>query len=177
MPARTQKFRYSFFPDTSNSWNQLSSFIKNSSSLNIFKKRYMEFFNVEPNPIYGLHNPVGLKYLTRLRVGLSHLCAHKYQHNFSDTDSKFCTCGNNIPETVEHYLLFCPHHTHTRSELFGKLSKIISLLIFTSPFVTCNLLLHGNHDFDFQTNKKILELTICYIISSKRFDLPLISDD
>ena len=40
VPTRTQKFKYSFFPDTSNSWNLLSSFIKNSPSLNIFKKRY-----------------------------------------------------------------------------------------------------------------------------------------
>ena len=177
MPARTQKFRYSFFPDTSNSWNQLSSFIKNSSSLDVFKKRYMEFFNVTPNPIYGLHNPIGLKYLTRLRVGLSHLRAHKYQHNFSDTDTKYCTCGYNIAETVEHFLLFCPLHSHIRSELFGKLKMVISLLIFTSPFFTCNLLLYGNHDFDSHTNKKILESTICFIISSKRFSLPFISDD
>ena len=30
----------------------------------------MEFFNVTPNPIYGIHNPVGLKYLTRLSDGI-----------------------------------------------------------------------------------------------------------
>ena len=107
MPTRTLKFRYSFFPDTSNSWNHLSSFIKSSPSLNIFKKRYMEFFNVTPNPIYSIHNPIGLKYLTRLRVGLSHLRAHKYHHNFSDTTSKFCSCQDNQSETVEHYLLSC----------------------------------------------------------------------
>ena len=34
------------------------------------------FFNVTPNPIYGTRDPIGLKYLTRLRVGLSHLRAH-----------------------------------------------------------------------------------------------------
>ena len=84
MTTRTLKFRYSFFPDTSNCWNYLSSFIKNAPSLNVFKKRYIEFFNITPNPIYGIHNPVGVKYLTRLRVGLSHLRAHKYQHNFRD---------------------------------------------------------------------------------------------
>ena len=46
----------------------------------------MEFFNVTPNPIYGKHNPVGLKYLTRLRVGLSHL---RDQDHFSDTSSTY----------------------------------------------------------------------------------------
>ena len=42
----------------------------------------MEFFKVTPNPINGTHNPVGLKYITHLRVGLNHPCTHKYQHNF-----------------------------------------------------------------------------------------------
>ena len=32
LPARTQKYRYSFFPDTTNAWNLLSSFIKISRS-------------------------------------------------------------------------------------------------------------------------------------------------
>ena len=39
--TRTLKFRYSFFPDTLNSWNMLSSLIRSSPSLDIFKKRYM----------------------------------------------------------------------------------------------------------------------------------------
>ena len=62
--TRTLKFGYSFFPDTLNSWNNLSSFIKSAPTLNIFKKRYMGFFNVDANPIHGIHDPIGLKYLT-----------------------------------------------------------------------------------------------------------------
>ena len=48
LPACTQKYRYSFFPDKSNAWNLLSSFIKSSPSLSIFKKRYSDFFIVKP---------------------------------------------------------------------------------------------------------------------------------
>ena len=177
IPTRTLNFRYSFFPDALNSWNLLSSFIKSSPSLNVFKKRYMEFFNVTPNPIYGIHNPVGLKYLTRLRVGLSHLRSHKYLHKFKDTTSKFCICSNNTPETVEHYLLHCPLNHLIRSELFGKLKQIISLITFISPSYTCNLLLFGNSSYDFYTNRKILELTISFITSSNRFEGPFISND
>ena len=177
VPTRTQKFRYSFFPDTSNSWNLLSSFIKSSPTLNIFKKRYMKFFNINPNPIYGIHNPIGLKYLTRLRVGLSHLRAHKYQHNFCDTTSNSCSCSINMSETVEHYLLHCPLYNHIRTELFGKLRQVISLITLISPSYTCNLLLFGNSSLDFYTNRKIMELTISFIISSNRFEGSFISDD
>ena len=136
MPTRTLKFRYTFFPDTFSSWNHLSSFIKSSISLNVFKKRLMEFFNVTPYPIYGIHNPVGLKYLIRLLVGLSHLRAHKHQYNFSDTSSKYCSCRDNLPETVEHYLLHCPIYSLLRRELFGILRLIVSLLPLTSSAYT-----------------------------------------
>ena len=124
------------------------------------------------NPIYGIHNPVGLKYLTRLRVGLRHLPAHQY--NFSNISSKYCSCRDNLPETVEHYLLHCPICSLLRRELFGNLRLIVSL---SSSAYTCNLLLYGNPCYDFHTNKNILEPTISFIISNKRFDGPLISND
>ena len=130
-----------------------------------------------PLTLIGIHNPVGLKYLTRLRVGLSHLHAHKFKHNFKDTISKFYSCQDNLSETVEHYLLHCPIYSLIRSELFGKLRLIISLLTLTSSSYTCNLLLYGNPSYDFHTNRKIVELAISFIISSKRFEVPFISND
>ena len=81
------------------------------------------------NPIYGIHNPIGLKYLTRLRVGLR---THKHQYNFSDTSLKYCSCRDNLPETVEHYILHCPIYSLLRRELLGKLRLIVSLLTLTS---------------------------------------------
>ena len=88
-------------------------FIKNAPTLNVFKKRYMEFFVVTLKPIYGIHNSVGIKYLTRLQVGHSHLHAHKYQHNFVDTTAKLCSCANNVSETIEHNLLCYPNYTRS----------------------------------------------------------------
>ena len=85
-----------------------SKFITGSLSLSVFKSRYLQFFSVSPNSIYKIHNPVGLKYLTRLRVGLSHLKSHKFLHNFNDTPDQFCACDMKSIESTEHYLLFCP---------------------------------------------------------------------
>ena len=104
--TRTLKYRYSFFPHSTNSWNQFSSFIKTSPSINIFKKRYMEFFKVSARSLYGVHHPIVTKLLTRLRVGLSYLWAHKFFHNFQDTLHPFCICPCNENETVEHYLYY-----------------------------------------------------------------------
>ena len=123
MPARTLKFRYSFFPDVSSSWNSLSTFIKNAPSLDVFKKRLMNFFNVSPNLIFNLHNPNGITYLTRLRVALSHLREHKFSHNFDDTPSSICSCELNQTENIENYLLFCPYYLQIRGEIFDKLCR------------------------------------------------------
>ena len=127
IPSRTLKYRYSFFPDTTHAWNLLSDFIKTSPSLSIFKNRLLTFFNSKPNCIYDIHNPVGLRYLTRLRVGLSHLRSHKYHHKFKDTENDICLCDLQVPETVEHYLLYCPTYNLIRSELFEKLIDHICL--------------------------------------------------
>ena len=59
-------------------WENLSTLIKISPSVSIFKKRYLGFYKVELSPIYKIHDPFGLTYLTRLRLGLSHLKDHKY---------------------------------------------------------------------------------------------------
>ena len=108
------------------------------------------FFNVNPNPIYGIHDPIGLKYLSQCQ---------------------------NESGTVEHYLLYCPVFSSLRLELFVKLRRIISLLTFISPNYTCNLLLYGNPKYDDYNNRKIIEFTIYYIIDTNRFDRPFFSTD
>ena len=109
-------------------------------------------------------------------MGLSHLRVHKYNHNFNDTPSPICTCSHGKEDT-EHYLLFCPLYQSTRYELFGKLSfsNIISLVTFISPTYTSQLLLFGSTLYSDNINRKILEATIDFVVSSKRFDYPLLS--
>ena len=126
------------------------------------------------NPVYGILNPLGLKYLTLLRVGLRHLRVHKFNHNFSDTIHPFCSCNEVDVESIEHYLLHCPHYAIFRSVLFENLQKIISLVSLINPKFTCDLLLFGNHSHDVNTNRMIILETIQYLISTKRFDQPLI---
>ena len=127
----------------------------------------MGFFMVMPKLIYGIHNPVGIKYLTRLRVGLSHLRAHKYQHNFVDTTTQCCSCANNVSETIEHYLLYCPNYSLIRSELFEKLRLIISLFILTSTSYTCDLLLYGDSSLSFLTKKKCYKVQLALLFQVK----------
>ena len=38
-----------------------------------------------PNIIYNIHNLLGVKYLTRLRIEFSHLKEHEFKHELQDS--------------------------------------------------------------------------------------------
>ena len=79
--VRTELFRNSFFPHTVNEWNNLDNIIKSSESYTMFRKKMLNLIRPKCNDTYGIHNTTGLKLLTRLRLGLSHLNDHKFNHN------------------------------------------------------------------------------------------------
>ena len=49
------------------------------------------------NTVCNCHNPEGLKFITRLRLGLSHLREHKFKHSFQDMINPLCGCDFHIP--------------------------------------------------------------------------------
>ena len=74
-------FKNSFFPSAIIEWNKLDCYISNADSFEVFQKRILSFFRSIPNNIYNIHNPLGIKYLTRLIIGFSHLKEHKFKYN------------------------------------------------------------------------------------------------
>ena len=88
-------------------WNKLSREIRNSENIRIFKKRFLEFIRPSPNSIFDIYNLYGIKLLTRLLPGLSHLYEHKFKHGFNDTINPICICGGDI-ELLNHFFLHCP---------------------------------------------------------------------
>ena len=57
--------------------------------------------------VFDIYNPYGIKLLTRLRLGLSHLNEHKFKHGFNDTITFICIWGGDI-ESINHFFLHCP---------------------------------------------------------------------
>ena len=88
---------------------QLDSNIWNSRTLHIFKQKILKFLIPTVNSIFGCHNPIEVKLLTRLRSGLSHLREHKFKYIFEDTLNSFCSCGKEV-EATSHFLLPCPNY-------------------------------------------------------------------
>ena len=121
-------------------WNKLDNNIQNSESVSAFKKQILKFIRPSPNSTFNVHNPRGIKLLTRLRVGLSHLREHKFRHNFQGSLDPFCNCGRHI-ETTVHFFLHCSNYSNQRKTLFEKiinmkrslLNQNDSIIVETSP--------------------------------------------
>ena len=82
--VRTKFFRNLFFPHPVNEWGNLDSIIKSSELYLIFRKIMLYLIIPNCNETYRMHNPTGLKLLTRLRIDLSHLNDHKFNQNLND---------------------------------------------------------------------------------------------
>ena len=67
-----------------------------------FKKSILQFIRPSPSSTYNSFSNKGIKHVTRLRLGLSHLRDHKFKHGFLDSLNLICICGLEV-ETTCHY--------------------------------------------------------------------------
>ena len=95
----TASFENSFFPYKIADCNKIDLDIRKSQSYAIFQNVLLKIGRLNKCSIYRIHNPMGLKLLTRLRLGLSHLHEHRFNHNFQSciNPSSSCTLQLNQP--------------------------------------------------------------------------------
>ena len=122
--CRTESFKNSFFPYTIEAWYSLDPSIINSNSLEVFKSKLLAFIRPVQRSIYNVFNPQGLKFLTRLRLGLSHLNEHRFRHNFKDCINPLC-CGSLEGENTLHFFLYCQHYSTFRMGLMNKVNHCV----------------------------------------------------
>ena len=169
--AKHDYFKNSFFTSTITEWNKLDCYIRNAESFKVFKKRLLTFIRPMPNSIYNIHNPLGVKYLTRLRIGFSHLKEHKFKHNFQDSIDPMCSCSSGI-ETTIHFFLHCANFNIQRQTLFDKIVTIDANILTENEDSIVNTLLFGKPSYENSFNKAMLNASIEYILSTERFNDP-----
>ena len=164
----TTKYQNSFFPDAIRSWNDIGNDFCSSRSLGIFKTNLLNLVRPILRPVYGIHDPIGVKLLFQLRVGLSPLKFHKKCHNFVDTPNDWCDC-HCAPENTSHYLLSCNHHDIARHDLRDSVMRILIPMNLQNLSENFELYLYGHSSLSHIQNKTILLATIKFIKDSKRF--------
>ena len=166
--CKTSRYMNSFFPDSIKSWNNIGADFSSSTSIGQFKKNINVLIRPKPKPVFGIHDPVGLRFLFQLRVGLSPLNCHKCSHNFADTPTDWCNC-HCAPEDTSHFLLSCDLFSLPRVDLRTSVSNILELNNLNHLSECFEIYIYGHHSLDDKDNKTILLSTIKFIKDTDRF--------
>ena len=126
--CRTDCFKSSFFSSSLSDWFNLYASIRNSESLDIFKSRLLSFIRSVSRNVYNMFDPVGLKLLTRLCLGLGHLKGHRFRHNFQECINPLCSCSLDMEDT-SHKLLHCQHFDQHLIDLINSVNYFFEDLI------------------------------------------------
>ena len=107
--------------------------------------------------------------MARLRLALTHLIEHKFNHNFQNCINPYCSCGMDI-ESTSHFFLHCSLFDDKRITLLSTLNKIDCKLIKTNESSLIETLLIGNSLFDLKKNSLILmhQLITFYILKDSK---------
>ena len=92
-----------FFPSVIIEWNKLDPEVQTTPRVNIFKKNILKFMRPTANNIFSCNNLKGIRYLTRLRLGLN----YPHEHKFQGTLNPLCACDCDV-ENACHFFLYFP---------------------------------------------------------------------
>ena len=101
--------------------------IRNSTYI-VFRNHLLKIIRQVSNPVNNIQNYISLKLLTRLRLGLSHLNEHRFNHNFQNCINPLCTCSLEV-ESTAHFFLHCHHYHNIRAKLLNSLDVIDTNLL------------------------------------------------
>ena len=103
MCCRTEYFANSFFPYTIKEWTNLSPEIRKSVPYEVFKNSLLKFIKLSPSSLFNVSDSFRIKLLTRLRLGLSHLREHRFNHNFQDSINPLCPASLESESTTHFF--------------------------------------------------------------------------
>ncbi len=154
--VKTKKVKVynSFIPKTIREWNNMDPY-RYAPSLSSFKASYKKGMLRSPNYLHQLELGDANIHHTRLRLGLSHLKAHLFTYNL--TDSPTCGCGLEA-ESTDHYILRCPVFGVARIAMYHSMIDILDFDMLSSlkrDSDIVNLFLFGHKDLSYDKNRLI----------------------
>ena len=143
------------FATTISEWNTLVSKIRQSKTLLTFQNGLINIWRSFIQPIYNVHNSVGLKLLTRVRLGLSHLSQHKFNHHFQCRLKLLCSCSLAV-ESVSHFFLHWHYYSNIRSTTLNELETTDINLLNQEDDIVIDIRLYGSTKFNTNQNYWVL---------------------
>ena len=135
---------------------------------NVSIRKILKFIRSKANSFFNCLNPKEVKLITRLRLSLSDLRDRKFKHSFQDCLNSICSCSIEVKTTAQ-FLLHCPNYLHERKTLFNNIKSVLHYILEQIGSFVNNVLLFGDPSLDDSSNTIILNGTINYMTSTKRF--------
>ena len=156
--CRTDRYLKSFYPNAVTNWNSIITNFEELPSFYSLKEYLNSLIRPDIKSTYGIHDPMQLRYITQLRVGLSKLRSHKKKHNFADTPLDQCLCKQGVEDSY-HFLEICPFYVTHRETLKSSVNLILRRKSLPLPENYVKLYLYGHPDLDDKENQSVLTLT------------------
>ena len=139
----TDYFQNSFLPSVIKQWNKLDPEIRSCLSYCSFRKRLLHFIRSSENQTYIIHDQVGIKLLTRLRLEFSRWRKQKFRHNFKGIVNPSCSSSIKVGTTFPFYLR-CQFFNDIQEILMNELIDVDKSLPSLSQNKLISLLLCGS---------------------------------
>ena len=99
---------------------------------------------------------------------------HTFENNFQNILNPLCGFGYDIENTC-HFLLHCPNFHAERKTLLNKITDIDSSILNQANTTITKALLFDNWKYSNEVSLQILNASIGFILTSKRFDEPFLN--
>ena len=134
------------FPWTIREWNKLDLDIC-KLTYSVFRQYLLKVIWPQPSANFNVCNVAGLRLLTRLRLVLSHLNEHRFNHSFQNCINPLFTCSLEV-ESTSHVYLHCLHYNNIRETLLNELKSVDENILKLSGNKLINLLLYDDSKLD-----------------------------
>jgi hypothetical protein len=158
--CRTQTYAKSFFPSTVLLWNGLEHVVRESPSINSFKRALSEADRQVPQWYYYGDRQCQIIH-SQLRNKCSSLKDDLYKNHVIENPK--CFCGF-VRETREHFISHCPQYREDRIELREKLAR-------KDLDLNVNVLLFGTDEYSAEINFFIVSAFHNFLKKSGRFQI------
>ena len=89
-----------------------------AANYSMLHKPLLKFIRPVERKTYHINDSVGIKLLTIWRLSFSHLCEHKFRHDFEGTFNSLCSCSIEIKTITDYFLRF--HFYNENQEIIIK---------------------------------------------------------
>ena len=118
-----------------------------------------KFTRTVPNSVFSVADIYGIKLLTRLRVGCSHLRDHEFRHNIQDTIKS--------RSRMDFQFFFCAAKISSLQEPVSWMNSHDSNILNLDEISLTKFILYGESKYENKVNKKISLASINFVLSTK----------